>query len=128
MIMSSTHYNDYSRAPHFIEKTEESDAYTSIVLTQLMADYKNVKDLYSKEVARQILPLSIGVKMMVTINARSLMHLLRLRLCRRNTRETQLLAQRLHEKATQWFQSLFELAGPQCETGVCRQGKMSCQR
>lgn len=130
--MSSTHYQDHRynqhrlpleliNSPHFI--TVEKG------IKHSMNNYaRMVDDGVLIENARQVLPLSFEVRYMMTINAWSLVHLLRTRLCYRNTIETVLCAIQLHAAAQEWFPNLFDHVSRDCEVDHCREGKMQCDK
>ena len=87
-----------------------------------------MQDGEAKEEARMLLPMSAGVNVVVTMNARSLINFLQLRLCRRNAQEMQMLAASMYTMCYDWFPELFSMIGPYCfmHNGRCNQGKMSC--
>lgn len=79
------------------------------------------------EEARQVLPNAAAVNLMVTLNARSLINLINLRICKRNVKETQLFTARLLNLARAWFPQLFNHVHADCVVkGKCTQGRMSC--
>ena len=81
------------------------------------------------EDARYILPNATETKIVVTMNARSLLHFFELRCCSRAQWEIRELANRMLEEVRQVAPVLFAKAGPTCETQrVCHEGKMSCGR
>jgi thymidylate synthase (FAD) len=81
------------------------------------------------EDARYILPNATETKIVVTMNARSLLHFFELRCCSRAQWEIRELANRMLEEVRQVAPVLFAKAGPTCVTQrVCHEGKMSCGR
>jgi flavin-dependent thymidylate synthase len=124
--MSSTHYQDHRDVPHrvaleLIGEAEETVSHTMETYTAL------IDKGMDKAHVRQILPLSIEVRYMLTINARSLAHLITLRKCYRNTIETILVARKLHFAALTWFPALFKHVNRPCECEMqCHEGKMRC--
>ena len=78
--------------------------------------------------ARQLLSLAISCRLMWTVNARSLINFLRLRLCARNMLETKMTARQVLLAAKKWFPELFDSAipYPECARTKCDQGHMSC--
>ena len=81
------------------------------------------------EDARYILPNAPETKIVVTMNARSLLHFFELRCCSRAQWEIRELANRMLEEVRQVAPVLFAKAGPTCVTQrVCHEGKMSCGR
>ncbi|MDR1960785.1 MAG: FAD-dependent thymidylate synthase [Gracilibacteraceae bacterium] len=81
------------------------------------------------EDARYILPNACATSLLVTMNARALLHFFELRACTRAQWEIRELARRMLALAREAAPHLFRLAGPPCETGgVCPEGEMSCKR
>lgn len=125
--MSSTHYQDHSHNTHRVAKELVDNPYAIVAIKKAMAMYETLIETgYPKEEARQILPLSVEVKYLLTINARSLAHMLKTRLCYRNTIETILCAQAIYGKAYDWFPELFEHVHTVCVNDKCKEGIMCC--
>ena len=80
----------------------------------------------SNEDARFILPNAAETKMIVTMNARELMHFFNLRCCNRAQWEIRDVAWQMLELVSRKAPTLFELCGPGCLNGKCTEGKMSC--
>ena len=80
------------------------------------------------EDARFVLPNACTTKMMVTMNARSLLNFFRHRCCNRAQWEIRELAEKMLELCMGVAPHLFGNAGPACTTGSCSEGKMSCGR
>lgn len=87
-----------------------------------------VKDGVPKEEARQYLPVASTQGLLMKINARSLVNLLNLRLCRRNCEEFRVIAWKMFDLVMGHCPELWSVAGvPDCLlTCGCRQGKMAC--
>lgn len=82
-----------------------------------------------KEDARYVLPNACETKLVVTMNARSLLHFFKVRCCRRAQWEIRRLAREMLAEVRKVAPVLFEKAGPKCETeGICPEGTMSCGR
>lgn len=82
----------------------------------------------SNEDARFVLPNAAATRIVVTMNARELIHFLSLRCCCRAQWEIRETAWRMLELAYEAAPSLFEKVGPGCLSGSCPEGKMSCGR
>ncbi len=82
----------------------------------------------SNEDARFVLPNAAATRMMVTMNARELMHFLSLRCCSRAQWEIRAVAWQMLELAREVAPTLFDSAGPGCLRGPCPEGKKSCGR
>ncbi|MBR7040053.1 MAG: FAD-dependent thymidylate synthase [Oscillospiraceae bacterium] len=78
------------------------------------------------EDARFVLPDASETKMVVTMNARELLHFFRLRCCRRAQWEIRALAKAMVAEVYAVSPGLFAKAGPSCVAGACPEGKMSC--
>jgi len=78
------------------------------------------------EDARYVLPNSTETKLVVTMNARELLHFFSLRCCNRAQWEIKNLALAMLEEAKKVAPLLFKEAGPPCNRGPCPEGKFSC--
>ncbi len=82
-----------------------------------------------KEDARYVLPNAAETKIVITMNARALLHFFELRCCTRAQWEIRTLAYRMLKEVKEVAPLLFEKAGPPCTSlGQCREGKLSCGR
>ena len=82
----------------------------------------------SNEDARFVLPNAAATRMLVTMNARELLHFISLRCCNRAQWEIRAVAWQMLEQAYEAAPALFEKAGPGCACGACPEGKKSCGR
>lgn len=92
-------------------------------------DEKTAARLASKkaiEDARFVLPNSCETKMVVTMNARSLLNFFRHRCCNRAQWEIQSVANQMLALVTEVAPNIFKKAGPPCLNGACPEGKMTC--
>jgi len=80
----------------------------------------------SNEDARFVLPNAAATRLMVTMNARELMHFFELRCCNRAQWEIREMAWQMLRECRKAAPALFENAGPACLTGGCPEGKASC--
>lgn len=78
------------------------------------------------EDARYVLPNACETKMIVTMNARSLMNFFHHRCCERAQWEIRDLACRMLSLVKEAAPTLFAKAGPRCVNGPCPEGAMSC--
>lgn len=78
------------------------------------------------EDARYVLPNACETKMIVTMNARSLMNFFHHRCCERAQWEIRDLACRMLSLVKVAAPTLFAKAGPRCVNGPCPEGAMSC--
>ncbi len=80
----------------------------------------------SNEDARFVLPNACETKMILTMNARELMHFFSIRCCNRAQWEIRALAWEMLDICRKEAPALFGNAGPSCLRGACTEGKMSC--
>lgn len=78
------------------------------------------------ENARSILPNACETKIMVTMNARTLIHFFNHRCCNRAQDEIKQVADLMLQLVKPVAPSIFKLAGPSCLRGRCPEGKMTC--
>ena len=89
---------------------------------------KNQAEKKAIEDARFVLPNACETKMIVTMNARSLMNFFHHRCCSRAQWEIQALANEMLRLVREVAPTLFKYAGPSCVAGPCPEGKMTCGR
>ncbi len=80
------------------------------------------------EDARFVLPNACDTKMLVTMNARSLLNFFAHRCCNRAQWEIRAVADQMLALVCEVAPTLFAGAGPSCVCGQCHEGKMSCGR
>lgn len=99
--------------------------------------YKQSMDLYEellesdipKEDARFVFPQSVRSKIIVTMNARELLHFFDLRACYRAQWEIREIAWEMLNQVKDVAPVIFEEAGPPCiEKGECPHGDLTCGR
>lgn len=78
------------------------------------------------EDARYVLPNACETKIIVTMNARSLLHFFSLRCCNRAQWEIRKLATEMLKQVKSIYPNIFNNAGPGCVIGACPEGKMTC--
>lgn len=78
------------------------------------------------EDARFVLPNACDTKMIVTMNARSLLNFFKLRCCSRAQWEIKSVADEMLREVCKVAPTVFKNAGPACCKGNCPEGKMSC--
>ena len=92
---------------------------------------EKVMDLYQRMVesgipcedARYITPQAVQTSLVMTMNARELLHFFSLRTCNRAQWEIRELADEMLAKCRQLAPGIFENAGPGCVTGTCPEKK-----
>lgn len=78
------------------------------------------------EDARFVLPNACETKMVMTINARSLMNFFHHRCCNRAQWEIRDVADQMLALVSKVAPNIFKTAGPPCLVGGCPEGKMTC--
>ena len=111
---------------------ELSERLTQKNLEQLLAegvDEKKARSMAEKraiEDARFVLPNACDTKMMLTMNARSLLNFFRLRCCNRAQWEIREVAEQMLALVKPIAPTIFAKAGPGCVSGPCPEGRMTC--
>jgi len=80
------------------------------------------------EDARFLLPNAAETKIIITMNARELMHFFRVRCCNRAQWEIRAMAIEMLRLVKQVSPHIFKDAGPGCVNDKCPEGKMTCGR
>ena len=100
-------------------------------LAAALAAYKNMVDKgVPIEEARQVLPNAAEVRLLWTVNARSLYNFFEQRWCGRNVAEMLAFCEHLYAKVQDTWPEFAKFLGPYCYhlNGKCNQGKMACGR
>ncbi len=101
-------------------------AYCKIMGLLESSDGKSEK---TKEDARFLLPNACETKIVITMNARELMHFFSVRCCSRAQWEVRAMANEMLRLAKSVMPVIFEKAGAKCEQlGYCPEGEFSCGR
>lgn len=83
---------------------------------------------HANEDARFVLPGACETRLIVTMNARELLHFFSLRCCARAQWEIRALAEEMLSLCAAHAPSLFKAAGPPCVEGACRESARGCGR
>ncbi len=116
----------------FVKAMEESQKAYDEIASSLKEKYINegmkngAAEKKSIEDARYVFPNSCASKIVVTMNARSLMNFFRHRCCNRAQWEIRDLAEKMLIEVKKVAPTLFKYSGPPCVSGNCPEGKMSC--
>lgn len=104
------------------------DGLTETLQNQYISDGMDAKAAEKKatEDARYILPNAACTKMIVTMNARELMHFFNLRCCFRAQQEIRAVADEMLRQVKEVAPTIFKNAGAPCVSGPCPEGKFSC--
>lgn len=118
------------RVPPKIKNLEDKK-----LLEKYLKHLENSQELYNQlidagipaEDARFCQPQSVQVKIVMTMNARELLHFFSVRSCTRAQWEIREVAQQMLNLVKEVAPIIFENAGPPCiSEKICDQGKMSC--
>jgi thymidylate synthase (FAD) len=126
----SQHYQDYRDYGCSVDESLIGNETMAESLEACAKTYVRMVDSgIPKYEARQVLPNAMQNNLLWTVNARSLVNFLNLRLCHRNTNEIMIVAGKILHLVKRHFSELFDVVGPDCfMRGGCAQGKMSCGR
>jgi thymidylate synthase (FAD) len=92
-----------------------------------LALYKELLDAgVPAEDARYVLPNAAETKIVVTMNARELLHFFTLRCCNRAQWEIRDLGKAMLDIVSEKAPTIFAAAGPACVRGTCPEGSMTC--
>lgn len=108
----------------FYEAMKTAHNYYCMILKAL--EDKGLKGELARQDARFVLPNATETKIVVTMNARELLHFFTLRCCRRAQWEIRQLAIQMLKLVKEIAPRLFKNAGPSCLRGKCPEGKFSC--
>lgn len=125
---------DYIIPPSIAEDREAKNAFQKFMVEAQKAYDFLVKKLNEKGIegeaayqdARFVLPNACETKIMVTMNARELLHFLRQRCCERAQWEIRETAFEMYKLTKRVAPTLFDKAGPACLYGPCTEGEMYC--
>ena len=110
--------------PLSIQKQENVEKIFKDSIESALLNYKKLLEMgISKEDARYILPQAIETKIIVSMNARELMHFFSLRTCNNAQWEIREMAWKMLEKVKEVAPIIFSDAGPPCFRGKCPEGK-----
>ncbi len=116
---------DYKKLSELL-KARYAERYKADGMSEKAAAKKAEKQAI--EDARFVLPNACETKLIMTMNARSLLNFFKHRCCSRAQWEIRALADEMLRLVCGVAPSLFRSAGPGCVSGACPEGKMSCGR
>jgi thymidylate synthase (FAD) len=113
--------------PHTIEDKPELKKQFDSMMDSINTFYKSMTDAgIPKEDARYALPNAAETKIVVTMNARELLHFFEKRCCNRAQWEIHEMSDLMLAEAKIAAPLIFKNAGPGCVGGPCPEGKMTC--
>lgn len=114
--------------PPTIEANPAAKEKYDLLLAEIRKTYDELTNLgIPKEDARYVLANAAETKILVTMNARSLLHFFNLRCCNRAQWEIRDMAYKMLAEVKKVAPTLFHNAGASCvNTGRCPEGDMTC--
>ncbi len=112
--------------PPSVKGQPEAERRFKEAMEQAWGAYQKLAELIPVEDARYVLPNACTTNIMVTMNARELLHFFTMRCCNRAQWEIREVADLMLEEVLKVSPSIFKDAGPGCVRGPCPEGKMSC--
>lgn len=116
--------------PNGYQKTEEAKEIFKSSVCNSKDEYKDLlEEGVAKEIARYVLPNATETRIIVTMNARSLLHFFSLRTCSRAQPEMRDMANAMLFEVKKVAPILFKNGGPSCvQLGYCPEGSRCCGR
>ncbi|HEY3421022.1 MAG TPA: FAD-dependent thymidylate synthase [Methanomassiliicoccales archaeon] len=114
--------------PPTVKGKPEAEKRFEEAMDQAWEAYRRLAELVPVEDARYVLPNACTTNIMVTMNARELLHFFTMRCCSRAQWEIREVADLMLDEVLKVSPSIFRDAGPGCVRGPCPEGKMSCGR
>ena len=130
--VQSGRYVKRGKAKYVVPEAVKADKAVNKKFNKLL---KEIQEFYNQmmeagikaEDARYVQPQSIQTKVVITMNARALLHFFELRCSRRAQWEIQRMANLMLAQAKKVAPVIFEKAGPTClNSGICYEGDLSC--
>lgn len=113
--------------PPEIEKDAEKREKYEKIMKNLSNAYNELLDAgIDAEDARYIYPNASKTNLVVTMNARVLLHFFKMRCCLRAQWEIRELAELMLKEVKKVAPNIFENSGPSCVNGPCSEGKLTC--
>lgn len=130
-MSASLQYSDYSGVEDFVIPynligTEQEKEY----LKQCSSSMKNYEELIKAGIdndsAGYCAPQGMRNILLIGATPYQWKHMIRQRVCRRNTKETRYVMLKIWEQLISQNSELFSDCGPFCMNGGCKEGKMTC--
>ena len=135
----SQHYSNWSK-PDFVvpieifEKCEELNSINPLkdFIQSCNESHKIYQEMQYKyrlthDCTRAVTPQAMRNNLLITANIRTLLNLISLRLCFRNTNEIRYITYKIREALVNECPDIFKLSGPNCYcTGKCSEYKLTC--
>ena len=115
---------DPAIADEFVQFMAEAQERYTAILKRLEA--RGITGEAGNQDARYLLPNAAETKIIITMNARELLHFFRVRCCNRAQWEIRAMAERMLELVRSVAPTIFGRSGPGCLYAACPEGKMTC--
>ena len=141
-VSASLQYSDYSGKAQFVVPYAliEAEAKGKMIgnwkptefyidcCEDAMDTYECIAEVSDNDTAGYAAPQGLRNILIMQANHEAWMNFIRARSCNRNTNETQYVTLRIWEELlkTPDGETMFQLAGPDCLHGACREGSMTC--
>lgn len=114
--------------PHTVREFEKCMAEAQENYTKLLQRLEELgfKGESGQQDARYLLPNAAETKIVLTMNARELLHFFRVRCCSRAQWEIREMADRMLDQVKKVAPTIFAKGGPGCLHAPCPEGKMTC--
>jgi thymidylate synthase (FAD) len=121
--------------PPIIKEDKELKRYFEDFMSEAQKTYnhivkrlneKGIKGESANQDARFVLPNAAETKIIVTMNARELLHFFRMRCCNRAQWEIRRMAEEMLKLVKEASPVIFEKAGPGCLYAPCPEGEYTC--
>lgn len=134
VLPSSLENNDQAREIFENQLISDIEAYKSVydslynLYSEGVTDPKQLAKLKKKalEDARAVLPNACETKIILTMNARTLLNFFEERMCLRAQEEIREVANMMLDLCLDVAPNVFKYAGPSCAFGPCKEGNMTC--
>jgi thymidylate synthase (FAD) len=114
--------------PPSIAQSDEAEFVYNEALTKLKEAFKVLIDLgIPQEDARFILPNATATHIVMTMNARELLHAFSLRCCKHAQWEIREMFNEILKQVKEISPLIFKNAGANCVRGTCTEGERSCE-
>lgn len=113
--------------PHTVAENSQAQESFTEVMRQISKAYNKLLELgVPAEDARYLLPNACETKIIITMNARELLHFFALRSCNRAQWEIRELSDKMLALCYSIAPAIFEKAGPGCVNKGCTEGQFTC--
>jgi len=108
----------------FLSFMKEAQKSYNFIVREL--NERGVKGESANQDARFVLPNAAETKIIITMNARELLHFFRQRCCNRAQWEIRYMAEEMSKRVKKIAPTIFHKAGPGCLYSPCPEGEYSC--